>query len=358
MIRIARSFLGIVGLALVGFVLFLALFERVPPATIAVKQSLFGGGGINEVDYEMGFHIGITGVHKWHYLDRKTHFLTYAHVHGRSRGRVGDAKPALNIRTKDNNMAFFDLTVTYRIIPGRGFEIVKQGNQHKYRDQADISVQTVMRAELAKLASEEIYSSDTRLGVVERAMPALIREMEVYRLEPIAVLIRAVTFPDQYEDKLKEKQLTYQKRLLALSQTGVEDQQAKTDGLAAEIEASEKELQGDWDKKLQEARSNNEVRIAEILAEAEKYEKATRAEAEADYETFIAEGNLAIAKAEALRNELRNQALDTVGGRIYLARQAAENLQFEHVTLNSNDPAIPSILDIEEMVRLLMGQAP
>ena len=69
----------------------------------------------------------------------------------------------------------------------------------------------------------------------------------------------------------------------------------------------------------------------------------------------MANGNLAIEKAEALRNELRNKALDTTGGRIYLAQQAAENLDFESVTLNSNDPRVPSVIDIDAMVRLLVG---
>ena len=93
-----------------------------------------------------------------------------------------------------------------------------------------------------------------------------------------------------------------------------------------------------------------------ILAEAEVYSKTTRADADATYEELVADGGLAIAKAEALRNELRNKALDTKGGRIFLARQAAENLQFEHVTLNSNDPNVPTVIDIGAMVRLLIGE--
>ena len=59
---------------------------------------------------------------------------------------------------------------------------------------------------------------------------------------------------------------------------------------------------------------------------------------------------------EALRNELRNQALDTVGGRIFLAQKAATNLSFESVTLNSNDPSIPSIIDVNGIVKLLIGE--
>ena len=102
-------------------------------------------------------------------------------------------------------------------------------------------------------------------------------------------------------------------------------------------------------------RSNNEVEIAKIEAEANVYDKRIRAEADAAFETSIANGKLAIEKAEALRNELRNKALDTKGGRIFLAQKAAENLEFESVTLNSNDPRVPSVIDIGAMVRLLVG---
>ena len=86
--------------------------------------------------------------------------------------------------------------------------------------------------------------------------------------EPVTVLIRAVNFPETYEQKLTEKQLTYQMRLLAESQKDVEDAQAVTDGLAAEIEAMEKEKQGDWDKELQEARSKKGVRQSSTLSVA------------------------------------------------------------------------------------------
>ncbi len=49
------------------------------------------------------------------------------------------------------------------------------------------------------------------------------------------------------------------------------------------------------------------------------------------------------------------KALATSGGRLWLARQAAENLNIRTVTLNSNDPSVPSVLDLDGMVKLLMG---
>ena len=120
-------------------------------------------------------------------------------------------------------------------------------------------------------------------------------------------------------------------------------------------EAMTKERRADWEKRLQDARSDNEIEVAKILAEAEVYDRTTRSNADADYVTAIAEGELALARSEALRNDLRNKALDTTGGRILLATEAAENLQIRDVTLNSNDPKVPTILDVGEMVRLLIG---
>jgi len=350
--KLAKILVGCFVAVLLFFIVAGALLERVPPATIGVKQNMLGGG-IVEQDYATGFHVGVTGVHKWHLLDGTMHFLTYAQ---RSSGKgSGTERPVLDIRTKDNNFAFFDVTVTYRIKPGEGHQIVMDGNQDKYRIMADTAVNKVLRAELAQLSSEEVYDTDTRLELVERAMPALTRELAPVHLVPQGLLIRAVNFPEVYETKLRMKQLTQQQKLLATAQRKVEDKQALTEGYEAQTEAQEKEKRGDWDKKLQTASSTNEVEIATISGEAEKYNQETRSSAEADYETAVAVGELAMTKAEALRDELRNQALNTLGGRIFLARLAAENLRFKSVTLNSNDPSIPSVLDIDGLVKLLVG---
>ena len=351
--KLSKILVGCFVAVLLFFIVAAALLERVPPATIGVKQNMLGGG-IVEQDYTTGFHLGITGVHKWHQLDGTTHFLTYAQ---RSSGQGrGTERPVLDIRTKDNNFAFFDVTVTYRIKPGEGHLIVMDGNQDKYRIMADTAVNKVLRAELAQLSSEQVYDTDTRLKLVERALPALSVELAPVHLEPQGLLIRAVNFPDVYETKLSMKQLTQQQKLLATAQRKVEDKQALTEGYSAQTMAQEKEKRGDWDKRLQTASSTNEVEIATISGEAGKYDKETRASAEADYETAMAIGALALAKAEALRDQLRNQALNTLGGRIYLARLAAGNLRFTSVTLNSNDPSIPSVLDVDGLVKMLVGE--
>ena len=351
--KTARIFLSLVALLVLAAVAVALLFERVPPATIGVKQNLWGGGVVDS-DYHTGYHLGITGFHKWHFLDRRTHFLTFANNNGQSTS-MSRNMPALELRTKDNNIATYDVTLTYRIIPGQAHRIVKDGLKDRYRDLVVATVESVLREELAQLSSEDLYSTQKRLTVAEAALPKLRTAMGQTFIEPISILIRAVNFPKAYEVKLQEKQLTYQKRLLAEAERRVEEQKAITETKAAEILAAAKELQGDRNKDLQEVSSQNQVDIAGILAVAQVYDRRTRAEADADYERLVAEGHLAVQQSEALRNELRNRALDTVGGRIYLAQQAASNLRIEHVTLNSNDPTIPSILHVDELVDLLVG---
>jgi regulator of protease activity HflC (stomatin/prohibitin superfamily) len=260
------------------------------------------------------------------------------------------------VRTKDKNLVTYDLTITYRIKPKEAHLLVRDGLQEIYRDRVYPTVESVLRSELAELSSEELFSTDRRLEVAANALPKLAAAMSEYHVQPESVLIRAINLPPNYDEKLQDKQLLQQKELLEQSLKRVEDQGAITESLSAEITAAEKELQADWDKRLQEARSDNQVRIAAILAEAEIYDKRTRAEADASFEAMGAEGQLAIDRAEALRDELRNQALDTVGGRILLARQAAENLRFEHVTLNSNAEGVPTVLDVGGLVDLLIGR--
>lgn len=341
------------GLVILGTIVFALTMERVTPSFIGVKQNQWGGGVV-EKDYNTGYHLGVTGVHKWYLLDRKTHFLTFANT--KSTQYLSQERPSLEIRTRDGNTASIDVTLSYRIKSEEAHLIVAQGLRAVYRDRVISTVESVLREELAQLSSEDFYSTETRLSRANLTLPALREAMAPLHVEPEVLLLRAVRFPPGYEGRLQDKQLTYQGKLLASAQQKVEAQEQVTGTMEKEIEAAEKELTGTWNKQLQTKESDNKVAISQVLADADVYNKRTRAEAMADYETMIAEGNLAIDKAEALRNTLRNQALNTRGGAIFMAQQAAENLTIDSVVLNSNDPSVPTVLDLNEMVRLLVGR--
>lgn len=350
---------GILGLIVFGMLAASMLFERIEPGEIGVRQSLWGSGGVMEEDFTAGYHIGIAGVHKWHILDRRTHFLSFAEessrINDNLRFRNSQQMEALRIRTTDNNVVSLDVTVVYRIKEGKGHAIVDDGAQHEYRNRVASKVQSILREELSKLTPEDFQKTEKRLASVEAALPVLAESIAEYHVEPERILIRAVRFLPSYEDKLQQKQLAQQQERLATAQRHVEDAEKITFSIEKETEALEKEATAEWDKQLQEMRSLNEVAINEIRAAAVRYENQVKPEADKNYDVALAEGKLAVDRAEALRDELRNAALDTAGGRILQARDAAENLQFESVTLNSNDPSVPSIIDIDALTKLLIG---
>ena len=134
-----------------------------------------------------------------------------------------------------------------------------------------------------------------------------------------------------------------------------EETQASLVTIEKEIEAAEKKLTADWDKKLQEETSKYEVLIAEIDAGARVYEARVKADAEAEAVALEAQGQLDVDKARALRDVLRNDILNSRGGDIYLALIAAEKMRISSITLNSNDPRVPIILDLDAMAELLVG---
>jgi regulator of protease activity HflC (stomatin/prohibitin superfamily) len=350
---------GLIGLVVFMMLAASMLFERIEPGEIGVRQSLWGSGGVMREDFKAGYHLGITGVHKWHILDRRTHFINFAdessQLEESRRHQNSQQKPALKIRTTDNNVVTLDVTVVYRIKDNGGFEIVEGGDQTQYRDRVASKVQSTLREELSKLTPEDFQETEKRLASVEAALPMLAESIAEFHVEPERILIRAVRFLPSYEDKLQQKQLAQQQERLATAERFVEDAEKITFSIEKETEALEKEKTAEWDKQLQEMRSLNEVAINEIRAAAVRYENQVKPEADKNYDVALAEGKLAIDQAEALRDELRNAALDTAGGRILQARDAAENLQFESVTLNSNDPSVPSIIDIDALTKLLIG---
>jgi len=357
-----KLFIGLIVLAILSTILCAGLTIKINPGEIGVRANAWGSG-VEETDFKPGLHLGVVGVHKWHRLDRRSHFLTFSgtdsHQSGRGMFVVGaensQRRPPLDIRTKDNNTAAIDVTVTYRIIEGEANLLVAEGLQTSYRDRVVSTVQSVLREELAQLSPEDFVQTETRLARATDTMPVLREALKKFHIVPDRLMIRAVRFPQTYERKLQDRQLKQQLALLEKSRQRVEEALAKTGKIEKVTEADVKELVATWDKRLQEAQSDNNVKVAQVLGESNEYDERVRAVADAEYEVLVADGNLAVTKAEALRDELKNEALDTIGGRILQARDAAENLSFQSVTLNSNDPDIPSVIDIDALVRLLVG---
>lgn len=379
--RLTRGIFIFIGLSIAVSVFLICLLERVPVRTYGVKQFVWGGG-IEDRDYETGYHIGVSGLHKWHFLDASTHFLEFVQLESpkgaprRSGGVSGlfdtslytsskgvedlstpahRRQPALEIRNRDGNVVAVDVSIPYRIIPGSAHKIVQDGQKASYQDRVKATVESVLREVLPEMSNDDLQNTEMRLATSAKALELLNHQLDQFHVKADAVLIRRVAFPPEYEEKLQAKQLLTQKASLDQADTLRLGEVLKTGTVEKEIAAAEALSEADWQKKMETLRTEYVLKTAAIAAQALQYSEKTRAEAEALFETKGAEGQLALDKAEALLTQLRSEALATAGGQIYVGRLAAENLRLGRVTLNASDPRVPLLFDIHDLAELLIG---
>lgn len=323
--------------------------HRVPPGTIAVRHARFFSTGVDRVDYTMGLHFGLRGLHGWHYLPGRTMYLTYANQP--LPGELG----LLKVRTKDGNVARVGVSVPYRIVDGEAHQLVAEGLKEAYADRVRATVEKILLQELANLSSTDFATTDVRRARAEATLEVLNRELAEIHVRAEGVFLQSVYFPSDYEQKLQQTQLLAQQMIM--NRALVEYENAKQDiGIErARIDSAERELRGDIDLLMEQDKADAELEIARIRQGFLRYRGQREGQAMADYDRIVSEGESAVDRANAYRTKKFAEVYQTPGGRMYLASMAAGNLNIDDVTLNSNDPDVPTILDLDELLELLVG---
>jgi len=352
----------IAGLVLIAILIKLVLlgmfFKQVPVANFGVKQHLFGAGGVVEKDFPMGYHFSFRPLYRWHMLDKRMHVI---HFVGKDTAQQQESKiirkrKTMHIRTRDNNIAYLDVSVLYSIIPDEAHQIVKDGIQSSYQDRAQSTMEGVLRGELAQLTSEEYQDTDKRTALQSTTVTVLNTALVKFHLKAESILIRGLEFQPEYESKLQDKQLQKQLSKLEEAKLGQFEEEKVTKGMEKEIQAAVKIAEAEWDKLLQELRSTNEIAIAKIDAQTLLYVKTTMAEADRAYTESEARAKLLLQLEEAKRIEGLTAALSEPGGDYYNAMQAIQGLQFNRIIVNSNRDGAVDPLSIEDVLRRLLPQ--
>lgn len=180
-------------------------FHTIEPDEIGVRQSNFSG--VYQEDLEPGWALRIPGIHKIIEVPRRFEFLDYTN------DDLGPQEP-LQIRTQDNNIVVIDVSVPYHIIPGEAYMVVEAGNHVedrqgllRFQRLAEETTVSVLREHLAQLTSAEWYDTDRRLEVADDALEILNQSLADLHVKAESVLVRAVTFREQYEQQLQQIQL-------------------------------------------------------------------------------------------------------------------------------------------------------
>jgi hypothetical protein len=327
--------------------------RRIAPGEIGVRQVNFGTGtGIVEQDYPSGSYFALPGRSTWHVLDGRTRFLRFAWK------TEGGRREAIEARTQDGNTVQLGVSVPFEIRPGEAHRIVADGIKGTYELQVEAVVEAVVLQEASQWSSEQLYSTNARQEFGRRALEALNPKLADLHVTAEGVFLSGVWFPPVFEKKLQERQIEGQAALTKAAQNLLADAVFEQERTEAEIVRAESLLERDVATNRDDLRRASAAEVASIDREASQRVARRRAEAEAQALRLDAESALLLAQAEALEEKLRAEIFESAGGRYLLARQAAANLNFEKVTLDSRDPRLPSVLDLDGLVKLLVGTRP
>jgi hypothetical protein len=376
--------------------------STVPLGTIGVRSSSFSG--VLESDLEPGWHLSVATIHNLTLLPSRYLFLDYG----------DDSNQGLQIRTRDNNNVFVDVTVPYRIKPGEAHLIMKAGNHIRTNDNTfrfqRLAAETtvgVLREDLANLTSSDFYNTDKRLAVAADTLKVLNEELAPLHLEAQAVLLRAVTFRPEYEVQLQAIQLNEQNKLLDGARQRVAQQQQELDNFELQTTALANARQQEWVKKQADLERAYQVgfvvdpngdravgaarrqlaavtaddaqklreeaaRVLEIddaakitdayllgiqniQAETLEYKQRVAAEADGISGRLKAEGEADLAAVRGDFETKINALLGSPAGRAYVAWKSAENVKFSDVLTFQSREGIPSVLRLRNFALQFMG---
>ncbi len=354
MSKIKKIFI-VIAVILFAIILFNSLlFTMVPFDKIGVKINKFGG--LVEEDYHLGLKFSLVGVYDWKFLDATTQFVHF------SKDEKG--VDPLIIRTQDNNEIYIDVTVPYKIIKGDAYKLVKGGLEKTYQDRVKLIIKSVLRSELAKLSltggkhnkdmNNSIINTSYREQIAEKTLNILNKKLKGVYVKADYVLIRSFYFINKkVERTIQEKQYLRQEKLLKEAQLRENNAKLITNKLETEIINAEKAEVENGNKKIEELKSTYEIQIAEIERQKNNYDKKVRSEGEAKRAILESEGRLKMANAEALKIKLEAELLRSKGGKIFIAKQVAENVNLGDIFLNSNTKNPLDMISLKKLLDLV-----
>lgn len=320
--------LNILSIAILGLFLLPSMcMERIEPDRVGVRRSLEGGTA--ERDFELGYHLSLPFWHSWTQVDTTLDYLEFS----------AENNTGYSLRTRDSNLVTFDVIIPYRIKAGRAWHLVKAAMIEQNKMAITSAATGVMRQRLGGASVDEVLTTTVRQRIADEMLPEVNALLASRDIEATHVVISGVTFAPHHEAQLQNKQyFGVQGKLDEAKQRELVARQ-ETDTIEKSISKDVAIKREEWNQKIEELRSKFELEIAQIEAEATGYNRNRRADADAQFSTMKAEGDLAEAKAEALGQQLRAEALASKAGRTFSAIEAARRFKMGDIQLNSRDPA-------------------
>ncbi|GIW71528.1 MAG: hypothetical protein KatS3mg102_1070 [Planctomycetota bacterium] len=351
---------GLAALAVLFYLGRAATLTRVAVTEVGVRidnYGLFGEKGVEQRDYGPGWHWDLGPLHTWVKFDRtvQTLEMTDSRLREPWKFQTQPVRP----RTSDGYALTVDVTVKYRIQPGKAHRLYQRfgADPRRYHEQVRQKAEGSIRDVFGDLLAEDFYNPDLKRQKAELARQQLQRDLQDSYIEIVAVLIRDVTFPRNYEERILAKKIADQDREVQKSQKLAKEAEIAADKVVAETEAAVGLIRRQLEAEKQRRQAEAERQIAEVLAAAEADATRTRADADLARAKLQAEALKLAKQAEAEGTRLRNEALAGEGGRALVALEAVRHLELGPAEVSTQQV---DFLDVDGMLRkfgLRLGQA-
>jgi regulator of protease activity HflC (stomatin/prohibitin superfamily) len=342
--------LGIIAIA-VGALVFRMCVIKIEPGQTGVLTKEWGGG-LQQQDFEPGYYLSLGPLHTWNLMDTTVQTLNMLRADPKKRGNQPQAfNPPIKVKSSDGADVTLDITVKYRVVPGKAWQVFKgQGGADGYKIRVFSRTKNTLISGLGTLRTESFFDPTSRQGIQKLMQTQLQAELMTMDVELIAILIRDLEFQASFSAKIKAKTLTKQKAELETSKTKAAEQTGITNEIRAQSTAKVAVIQETLEKTLTEMRAENDKKIKRVVADYEKYVVETLSAAELHVQQKEAEGIKLLKDAEARGQALKRSALTGKGGDIVVALRVVENLKLDSMVLSTQ---LVNPLDLVEMMRRL-----
>ena len=365
---------AVIGAILGLYICFHFIMVRIEVGDVGVRTkqyAVFGNKGVEPRDFDPGWHRNLPLLDTWNIFDatvQTTEFTTAAIRKQnvqllnifRRRGNLstGYAKNVpstgpeqIELKSKDGYTVKLDVTVKYRIAPGKVHELYQKFNTElRYKGIVRDQVQNTMRNIFGTMITEDFYDPGVRRFKTEETSAALSKDLADNNVELIDILIRDIAFDPTYERKILDKKLADQDVELNKSLAIAEEKKGLTNKINAETEAKVRVIEEEKKGQLLRMKAETDRQVAQIAADARL--KVARLAADADLYAAqkTAKGSLMEREAEAEGERLKAMALGGSGGANLVALEAVRQIKLDRAVVSTLDV---DFLDIDSMIEKL-----
>jgi regulator of protease activity HflC (stomatin/prohibitin superfamily) len=284
-VRITRKQKVAGGMALIAIVAVVAIVLNIVAAGLVFIEPTERGvvitiasGGVRQEELQPGLNWIIPfaeNVVKYP-IDRQTYTMSIASGEGQIAG-----DDSIEARTSDGQVVKLDISVIYAVDPEKVVDVhIKWQNQYE-----DKLIRPVMRGIIRDAVSqfgvEEVYSTK-RLDLIEMVNSAMNESLEEGGLILVELVLRNITFSQEYSDSIERKQIAEQEAQQAAFVVEQRKQEAEQARQVAKGKADAAVLaaEGEAAALLVVAEAQAEARLIQAEAEAQALEMLAKAIAE------------------------------------------------------------------------------